>query len=66
MTKVVICDHPLIDHKMALIRNKNTSTKQFRENVSEIGGLITYEVTRNLPLRDIEIETPLVKHLPKS
>lgn len=65
MTKVVICDHPLIDHKMALIRNKDTSTKQFRENVSEIGGLITYEVTRNLPLRDIEIETPLVKTLAK-
>jgi uracil phosphoribosyltransferase len=59
MSKVIICNHPLIDHKMAIIRDKNTTTKSFRENVSEIGGLITYEVTRDLPTKTIQVTTPI-------
>lgn len=61
MANVTILNHPLIDHKMAIIRNKNTNTKVFRENVNEIGGLITYEITRNLTTKDVEIETPIQK-----
>lgn len=61
MGKVTILNHPLIDHKMSIIRDKNTNTKNFRENVNEIGGLITYEITRDLPLKDVEIETPITK-----
>ncbi len=59
MAKVKILNHPLIDHKMSIIRDKNTNTKSFRENVNEIGGLITFEITRDLPLREIEVETPI-------
>lgn len=59
MRRVTILNHPLIDHKMAIIRDKHTNTKSFRENVNEIGGLITYEITRDLPLQDVEIETPI-------
>lgn len=59
MAKVTILNHPLIDHKMSIIRDKNTDTKTFRENVNEIGGLITYEITRDLPLKDVRIETPI-------
>jgi uracil phosphoribosyltransferase len=51
--------HPLISHKLTLIRKKNTGTKDFRENLDEIAGLMAYEITRDLPLRDVEIETPL-------
>ncbi|MDL2292883.1 uracil phosphoribosyltransferase [Acholeplasma sp. OttesenSCG-928-E16] len=61
MSKVLILNHPLIDHKMAIIRDKNTSTKDFRENVSEIGALITYEITRNLETIKKEVETPIKK-----
>jgi uracil phosphoribosyltransferase len=61
MSKVTILNHPLIDHKMAIIRDKNTPTKLFRENVNEIGGLITYEITRDLNLKEIEVETPIQK-----
>ena len=61
MAKVTVLNHPLIDHKMSLIRDKNTDTKKFRENVNEIGGLITYEITRDLPLKEIEVETPIQK-----
>jgi uracil phosphoribosyltransferase len=61
MAKVTILNHPLIDHKMSIIRDKQTSTKSFRENVNEIGGLITYEITRDLPLKEVEIETPIEK-----
>ena len=61
MGKVTILNHPLIDHKMSIIRDKNTNTKIFRENVNEIGGLITYEITRDLPLREIDVETPIQK-----
>lgn len=59
MSKVTVFNHPLINHKMAIIRNKNTDTKTFRENVNEIGGLITYEVTRDLQTKAVEVETPL-------
>jgi len=57
--KVFIFDHPLIQHKISLLRDKNTSTKEFRELVSEIAMLMGYEVTRNMPLKEVEIETPV-------
>lgn len=59
MDKVFIFDHPLIQHKISLLRDKNTSTKEFRELVSEIAMLMGYEVTRNMPLKEVEIETPV-------
>jgi len=61
MGKVYVFDHPLIQHKTAMIRDKNTSVKDFRELVKEISMLMAYEVTRDLPLKDVEIETPLCK-----
>lgn len=61
MSKVTIMDHPLIQHKIGIMRMKHTSTKEFRDLVSEVAMLICYEATRELPLEDIEIETPLVK-----
>lgn len=61
MSKVVVMNHPLIKHKIGIMRRKNTSTKEFRDLVSEVAMLICYEATRELPLTDIEIETPLVK-----
>jgi len=57
--KVHVMDHPLVSHKLTIMRNKNTSTKDFRELVSEIGMLITYEALRDLPLTTKSIETPL-------
>ena len=65
MGKVTILNHPLIDHKMSIIRDKATNTKSFRENVNEIGGLITFEITRDLPLKEVEIETPITKTICK-
>lgn len=59
MSKVVILNHPLIDHKMMKIRDKRTGTKEFRESVSEVGGLITYEITRDLSTVEKTIETPI-------
>ncbi|HEY8422330.1 MAG TPA: uracil phosphoribosyltransferase [Thermoclostridium sp.] len=59
MDNVFVFDHPLIQHKVSLLRDKNTSSKEFRELVSEISVLMGYEVTRDLPLMEIEIETPL-------
>ena len=59
--KVHVMDHPLVSHKLTIMRDKNTSVKDFRELVSEIGMLITYEATRDLPLMDKEIETPICK-----
>ncbi|HEX3028685.1 MAG TPA: uracil phosphoribosyltransferase [Clostridia bacterium] len=59
MDNVFIFDHPLIQHKISLLRDKNTTTKEFRELVSEIAMLMGYEVTRNLPLKEVEIETPI-------
>ena len=56
-----IVDHPLLAHKMTILRDKDTSTKDFRELVSEIGMLLTYEATRDLPLTEKEVETPLCK-----
>ena len=57
--KVHIMDHPLVAHKLTILRDKNTSVKDFRELVSEIGMLITYEATRDLPLTTREVETPI-------
>jgi uracil phosphoribosyltransferase len=59
MKGVTIVSHPLVQHKLTLMRKKDTSTKSFRQLLKEIGGLICYEVTRDLPLDLIEIETPL-------
>lgn len=59
MSKLVVLNHPLIDHKMARIRDKNTGTKEFRESVSEVGGLITYEITRDFQTVEKKIETPI-------
>ena len=56
-----VMDHPLVAHKLSVLRDKNTSTKDFREIVSEIGMLMTYEATRDLPLTTKEIETPICK-----
>lgn len=61
MSKVITMEHPLIQHKIGIMRRKNTSTKEFRDLVSEVAMLICYEATRELPLAEIEIETPLVK-----
>src|SRR6187431_1116027 len=59
MEGVTIADHPLVQHKLTLIRDKNISTKSFRQLLKEIGMLLCYEVTRDLPLTEVEIETPL-------
>lgn len=61
MSKVVVMDHPLIAHKIGIIRRKETGTREFRDMISEIGALITYEATKNLKLQDVEIETPICK-----
>ena len=61
VVKVNILDHPLIQHKLTQIRQKDTSTTQFRQMINEIGGLMVYEITRDLPLEQIEIETPVAK-----
>lgn len=66
MSKVTIYDHPLIQHKLTLMRDKNTSSKDFRELVSEIAMLMCYEITRDLPTKDIEIETPICKTTSKT
>lgn len=57
--KVVIFNHPLIHHKLSLIRNENTNTKDFRQTVSEIGGLMAYEVTRDLKTVEVDVKTPI-------
>ena len=59
MANVYIMDHPLIQHKIGLIRKKETGTKDFRQTISEIAMLICYEATRELKLADVEIETPI-------
>ena len=56
-----VMDHPLIQHKISMLRDKNTSTRDFRDLVEEISLLMAYEVTRDLPLTDVEIETPICK-----
>ena len=59
MANVHVLDHPLIHHKLAVLRNKNTPVKEFRELVNEISGLMCYEATRNLPTVEVEVETPI-------
>src|SRR5699024_6230201 len=59
MGQVHILDHPLIQHKLTYIRDKNTGTKQFRELVDEVSMLMGFEITRNLPMKEIEVETPV-------
>ena len=59
MAEVHVLDHPLIQHKLAILRSKDTSVKEFRELVGEIAGLMCYEATRNLPLVDVDVETPI-------
>ena len=56
---VHVLDHPLIQHKLAILRNKNTSVKEFRELIQEISGLMCFEATRNLPTQEVEVETPI-------
>lgn len=65
MAKVVVMDHPLIQHKIGRIRRIETGTKDFRQTISEIANLICYEATRNLKLADVEIETPICKTIVK-
>lgn len=59
MNNVHVCDHPLVQHKISLLRDKNTGSKEFRELVNEISMFICYEATRDLPLKEVRIETPL-------
>ena len=61
MSKVVVMDHPLIQHKIGFIRRRDTGTKDFRQTISEIAMLICYEATRDLPMDEVEIETPICK-----
>ena len=62
---IFVMDHPLIQHKLSILRDKNTGTKQFRELINEIATLICYEATRDWPLSDVEIETPMMKTVTK-
>ena len=59
MSVVEIVDHPLIQHKISLLRDRNTGTKEFRDLVSEIATLLCYEATRDLPTEEVEVETPI-------
>lgn len=59
MSKVCIFDHPLIQHKLSVLRDKNTSSKEFRELISEIAMLMCFEATRDLPLEEVTVETPV-------
>ena len=59
MGKIYVLDHPLLQHKLSILRNKDTGVKEFREIVGEIAALMCYEATRNLPTEDIEVETPI-------
>lgn len=59
MGKILIMDHPLIQHKLSILRDKSTGSKEFRALISEIATLICYEATRDLPLEDVQIETPI-------
>lgn len=66
MDKVFVLDHPLIQHKVTMLRKTETNTKDFRALANEISLLMAYEVTRNLPLEEIEIETPICKTIAKT
>ena len=59
MANVHVLDHPLIQHKLAILRSKNTSVKEFRELIREISGLMCYEATRNLPTKEVDVQTPV-------
>ena len=59
MANVTILSHPLIKHKLSIIRDKSTSTKQFKECLDEIAGLMAYEISRDLETKEVEIETPI-------
>lgn len=59
MSKVTVFDHPLIQHKLSVLRDEKTSVKEFRELVSEIATLMCYEATRDLPLEEVEVKTPV-------
>lgn len=61
MSELIVVDHPLITHKLSIMRNKKTGSKDFRELLEEIAMLMGYELTRDLPLEDVQIETPLTK-----
>ncbi len=61
MSKVYVFDHPLIQHKVSMMRDKNTTTKDFRQLAQEVVTLMTYEATKDLPLKEVEIETPICK-----
>jgi uracil phosphoribosyltransferase len=65
MGKFTVLNHPLIQHKLTIIRDKSTGTKVFREVANEIAELMVYEITRDLPLQDVEIETPMGKTVQK-
>jgi len=65
VSRIYVFDHPLIQHKTALLRLKETTTKDFRDLAKEIGMLMGYEVLRDLPLEDVEIETPITKTVQK-
>jgi len=59
MGKVVVMDHPLIQHKISILRNKETGTNEFRKLIEEIAVLMGFEALRDLPLEDVEVETPI-------
>ena len=61
MGKLLVFDHPLIQHKVSMMRDKNTTTKDFRQLAQEVVTLMTFEATRDLPLKEVEIETPICK-----
>lgn len=66
MSKLTVFDHPLIQHKLTIIRDKNVGTKEFREIVDEIASLMAYEVTRDLLVEDVVVETPVAKTTQKT
>ncbi|MDY6065767.1 MAG: uracil phosphoribosyltransferase [Finegoldia sp.] len=66
MSKVTVFDHPLIQHKISILRDKNTSSNQFRGLVKEISALMSYEITRDYELEDYEVETPICKTIGKT
>ena len=59
MSKAMVVEHPLVQHKVSLLRSKNTGTKEFKELVSELAMLLCYEATRDLPTEEVEVETPI-------
>ncbi|MDE1506486.1 uracil phosphoribosyltransferase [Ligilactobacillus salivarius] len=61
MGKFQVLDHPLIQHKLSIIRDKNCGTREFRQCVNEIAELMVYEVSRDMPLEDVEVETPITE-----